>query len=235
MHARALARVALLLFAAGSVTPAYPRSLAVVTVYSDSTFASADWETLDMANLCEGGSVTAWQVVEGGNPGAFRYVSHSISAPISSCPSVAWRFHRCTGATFDAGRQGAILSLDWSCDFREIVPFGPGAKMDFGPAIRQDGQIFYVPLWGANTSWESRGMTGLTPFSFSPLTGTGWPNFTVSGGPIELGFWSGNSNLIPGMIFRNEAGFDNWRVTLHLDASITAGRGSWGQLKTLYR
>ena len=75
----------------------------VVTV-SDDQFNDADWFATVYA-VSGGATQTVAQHATGGNPGAFRYMTHTMPAP-----GGVYIFHRYVADAYDPSAQGAITS-----------------------------------------------------------------------------------------------------------------------------
>ena len=129
------------------------------------------------------------------------------------------------GAIYDPSTQGAIDGIDFSWDvFVEHVAGG-------GIVLRQGG-VFYYSLKQQLSSpfpmfWETVVGTGVGATGFlaceglyGPIctgTGTGNPDFSNSGGPIEFGFFQAVSILggssTTSVTFTSR--IDNWSVTVN--------------------
>jgi hypothetical protein len=172
------------------VTPVH-----AVTLISDNTFNTTDWNAskVDDTTLSGDAIVVANQSATGGNPGAYWDITHEWDVNPSGV-TVTFA-HMFTPSSYDPS-TGAIdsltVSFDAFCDFAPIV-----AAIGFGPMLKQDG-IYYAHSGGAAAlvgfGWSSFNFPNLTELSFIDYydTGLAHPDFSATGSPIELGFWSGN-------------------------------------------
>lgn len=205
----------LILLAAGVFTmlaTIAPLPVGATVVIADQTFNTADWTITEFAN---GGSTqSATQVASGGNPGSAREMSHFL--PGSSSITV---LHIFNAASYDPSTQGAIASIDFSEDRIELTPPFSGAAIGAYFLLRQGGGTWYAntDLTFSNTSWATISLTGLLAGNFNLLGGSGVPDFSSSGAPMQFGFLRSNSNSNQNV----EAAYttynllDNWRVTIN--------------------
>jgi hypothetical protein len=165
-----------------------------------------------------GGTQAASQQSSGGNPGDYRYITNTVNGPAGS---TIFGFHKKIGATYDPQTQGAIGSISYSED--SIMFFGFGEGQATGPALMQDGRIFYgfspLPpgyLMSNQWSWTHQTLTSLQADSFVAgflPTGSEHPDFSSVGDPIVFGFWRGNATAGGG--YTIIAGIDNWSLTVN--------------------
>jgi hypothetical protein len=214
---------------------ATPPATAGTTTFLDGTFMPADWEQVIIIYVGNGGVVQSSQVTTGGNPDAYQLVHNDLRPAPPGGTTAIYAFHRRVGATFDPSAQGVLLAIDWQVDFRMTAPWFPGAAMAFGPALRQGGIIYYRYQAKSNTTWETYSATGLTAADFVPYGGTSHPDFSPLGGPIEFGYFTANGTTDSYAGSINEAGFDNWSMTLSFDETVPVRPETWSKIKALYR
>jgi hypothetical protein len=195
--------------------------IAVASVtFSDGTFNNADWQVPIMYQGYNGGTLNAYQVASGGNPGSYQEVDTTLNGVGGNTPwSNIVAFHQQLNSTYDSSVQGAISSIDFSLDVENHIYVG----LAIGAAIEQNGML-YAPLpLGTNgpTTWTNYTETGLTASSFwhvinSPPTFAfvpGQPDFSSTGAPISFGYYTFEATTdVPYTI---DAGYDNWSVTVH--------------------
>lgn len=152
---------------------------------------------------------TATTQATGGNPGAFRQMTHTFSTA-----GDIWVNHIFGSATYNPQQQGAITSIDYAED--QAVLSGPflGAAVAGWFIIIQNGQSFeraLNPNAFSSTTWVRSTLSGLTPASFAPAPG---PNFSATGAPMQFGYRRANTNTSASAQFTITHAIDNWRVTI---------------------
>jgi hypothetical protein len=191
--------------------------------FADGTFAESDWQLRVFCPAGNGGRVVATQVVSGGASGPYREIEHTLfSAPPGQESTVA-SFHWRIGATYDPTAQGAIGSVDYSEQSRNITG-GPGEGQGANMALRQDGVVFVGPYFTTpSSSWQLHAFQNLTVDSFMPLQegGPAHPDFSTSGTPIEFGFLRSNSTAGGGG-YTIAGGIDDWTVVVRVDPNPPA-------------
>lgn len=196
-------------------------TLSAVTVVRDGDFADADWELLvysfkSTLGAQPGGTVDASQQ-SGGNPGTMRrVVNHIAPAPSQTEYSSTWGVHLKKGFTYDPSVQGAIATIDYSEDARKIT-----SGQLTGLAIRQAGKVYYTQAdIFTNPAWTRVEQLAIVPGNFAEITAAGpvqgsRPDFSASGGPLEVGFIRANSNGNGGGAYSVTGDIDNWEVRLN--------------------
>lgn len=183
-------------------------------VAADSTFALADW-TWDQYSSGSGGAATPTQNANG-NPGTCRRVSHAVNGGTG----VLQVFHKYLGATGTVlPSQGGIDRIDMTLDARYISGVG-GNGHQIGLALEQGGIAYRTTGQVTNSSgnWVTRQSAWLRASDFTRFDGlAGNPDFSTSGGPIQLGFRTANSNS-GGGAFNQIVSYDNWSVRVHFVA-----------------
>ena len=205
----------LLLVLVGVVVFGGGEQLSAEVIFSDTTFASADWLAesgptwllFGQRPSNQGTSFTAMQEATGGSGGgAYRFMTHSL--PPNSSMAVA---HINLLATYDPQGQGAVSEVAYREDNIVFEPPFPGAAAGVAVLLRQAGQD-YVAGWSSysNTTWQSWEIAGLTETDFVNRSG-GHPDFSASAAPIDLGYlrWNGTTAG-----YDRQHGIDNWEVTI---------------------
>lgn len=220
------------------------------TVFSDSTFNDADWTLTVVAGQVTGpptnqavlnpssGTASTAQMLSGGSLGPHREITLSPSQGQPNTFSVVYAYSNRVGAVYDPSTQGAISSIDYY-ESSEIVSSTnsnpPGCLcQQSGLALKQGGVIFFVS-GGVSTpptpnSWAQKQLVSLHAQNFCTFTDyfncTAHPDFSSSGGPIELGYYRVNSTN--GQSFTTVGGLDNWQAVIHtvndVPASSSEGR-----------
>jgi hypothetical protein len=180
---------------------------------SDGVFLDAQWSTATIADTTSGGmTVNAFQVLSGGNPGAYRQVDMSGTGGTGHF-SVA---HVFAPAAWNPATQGAITFLDYSNDLA-APSFGQGTDSPpFLPLVLQNGS-YYEPFANGPSSaaWHTFPAAGIlaSQFNLSHPDGTAdfsaHSDFSASGGPIKFGFAT-VAQASPTI-----GGIDNWQFTVH--------------------
>jgi hypothetical protein len=191
--------------------------------FCDSTFDDDDWAQLVVV-IGRGGSSSAVQVLDGGNPGAYRRVEQQRNAPSSTEPAGVYSVNLKIDAIYSPAVQGAIESIDYSED--AIAFAGSFNVQQTGPALCQDGSCYVrgVATVDPFDTWQTVQTDRLSADDFYlldpdvPPVGideTKHPDFSASGATIEFGFYRANRGFpgTPATDLR-EAGIDNWSITV---------------------
>jgi hypothetical protein len=200
---------------------AWHASAGAVTV-SDDTFVNGNW-SLTQFSSGSGGTVAAAQSATGGNPGAFRITTDtltgggvvsavlgaSIYAPFVYTPTVS----------------GGIGSISYSEDAACTSGcFGSGQST--GPALLQNGKFYILSsstvITGPATTFASHALSGLTALDFGLVSVVGGaivdatqhPDFSATASPIQVGYFRANGTGPGGGGYTLAAGIDNWQITI---------------------
>jgi hypothetical protein len=195
------------------------------TVFTDGIFNNADWSLTTITNPAGAGStVGANQIATGGNPNQYRIVFHTLQ--ITAPNSLVVGVHMNALSFYNPSTQGAISTINYSEDSINLINQGGGGQAT-GLAIIQGGNIYVqrnpiltMPFSGFST-WTANPAPGLVASDLYLIDNAGNffagsnPDFSASGGPMQFGFYRGNSsgNVSSGS-FITEAGIDNWRVEI---------------------
>lgn len=203
-------------------------------VASDGTFNPSDWDVTIFYAPGNGGRIdVADQVPTGGNPGAYREIGLTVYGTDYQHPySGIWTFHRYIPFVYNPSVDGAIALIDYDEDWIHLS--GPGDGEATGPALRQGGVVYFDgPFATPDFEWTHLGLTGLraTDFIRADLSGA-HPDFSSSGGPIEIGFYRANSASDGG--YSEDCGIDNWTLNIHPEGPVPVQTTSWGRIKALF-
>jgi hypothetical protein len=168
-------------------------------ILSDSTFTAANWQTVDLAET--NASIAFTQLTQGGNPGSFGEITVSGPAGSTYVGIIS------SVLTYDPSTQGAITSLSFSVDYKqESASGGIPVQLEL-----EQGGNFYLwsngPFVNNETSWTS--YSEVSPISSG---GTGLPNFSSSGAPIEFGFGVSMFSFDP---VQSTVGLDNLVIQIN--------------------
>lgn len=213
--------------------------------FLDSEMADADWVIRSEGGSPPGlASHTFGQETSGGNPGAYRQMTHvtpvdPAGGPVTSISVI----HERSSWVYDPASQGAIESIDLEMD-RIVLFTTPGSGGAVGHTFRiiQGGNTFF-PLLSidpgafSNTSWQSVSLLGLSASQFvnstNPATAFN-PDFSSLGGPIMFAYARSNSNTGQGAEVTTIHGVDNFGVTIQMlpepSAAVLVGIGLIGLL-----
>jgi hypothetical protein len=181
-------------------------------VIFDATFHDSDWSrTAVLRAGPDSFTQLAEQVTDGGNPGAFRKMTHSWGGGTSVAV-----FHIFENRSYDPGTMGAIASFDYSEDGIVLPGSLTGGLVGRAIALLQDGILYSGGEQAGgfgNTTWQAYTVNGLTATDFRSLAGTDHPDFSAQGKPLYFGYV--RTNTITGSLTRTMIhGIDNWQVTI---------------------
>ncbi len=200
----------------GGPTPILPSAWA--QTFSDDTFNNTDWDILAeiFVNNDErgGGNVGALQVEEGGNPGTFRQVQQALTSADDSATILA--FHRNANAVYTPSTQRAISTIGFSID---AITFSEGSPLAVGPALMQNGGIYFSAGTNTDRKWNTVSFSDLTVESFFNLDFFS-PNFSKTGSAITFGFAVSSSGFADLTDVEFSGGVDNWSVTITPESAL---------------
>lgn len=184
-----------------------------VSPVADSTFTNADW-SLTTYNLIGAGTIDmVGQDNTIGNPAPSRRVRNN---PAGGGASVGG-FHKyiAPGQVIDPASDN-VGSLTFSIARRHGSGFG--AQL-FTLAIEQDGVVYrtgpVLASVGGSTTFSTHTLTHALG-DFVRVDGLpGFPNFSASGSPISVGFWSQTTTALADGGYNNVAYYDNFSVTVN--------------------
>lgn len=204
-----------------------------VTSFFDGVFNDPDWTLAPITNPLGTGSFTnGFQMPVGGNGGSYRIVRNSLA--IGGPGAAIVGIHMNVTAFYNPSSQGAITSINYSEDSINFVNQG-GNGQGSGLAIIQGGNtyilrnpILVMPYAGYST-WTANPAAGITASDMWMIDNAGNlfsglnPDFSITGGVMQFGFWRGNSSgSASSGVFNSECGIDNWSVTLIPAPGVTA-------------
>lgn len=173
--------------------------------FADTTFNNSDWSST-VLDATAGTTTSAVQQGAGGNPGAFRRMTHNLPGV-----SAAYVFHEYLPASYNLA-AGPITLIDYSEDHIEFNPPFGGAKIGWAAALRQGGTVYHTALNETpNTSWETGILNNLTALDFTEFNGTAHPDFSINGLPVHFGYLRWNTHFAGPITI--DQGIDNWRVS----------------------
>ena len=183
--------------------------------FVDATFANSSWTTSKIADTTAGAAATvsAFQNLSGGNPGAYREVDETCKSPGGMFVA-----HFLGGAIYSPKSEGPIAAVSFSCDFIEFNPPSAGAQVGFGLLVQQGGTNFIVFNSSGSTSWITTNQPGLSAAAFFNIdTATGkkgnaHPDFSSQGSDIAFGYITVTSSAAGAIT--NQCGIDNYSVTV---------------------
>ncbi len=193
-----------------------PRS--ATTVFEDTEFADSDWQVTVIAN--DGSPTqTAASAPSGGNPGAYRHMTHNTGQG----PSSLFVYHFNRNAVYSPATLGAITGIDFREDRRVFgESFDPNAAVGATFALMQGDRIFIETTTAtaafSNLQWTTTELAAELR-NFGQMAGPPCPeggrcpDFTAAGAPITFGYGRGQGALF-GQSFFTTQGIDNWRVTV---------------------
>ena len=210
--------------AASSLVLLAGSSSASIATYFDGIFQPSDWNELVITNADGIPSTTAVsQSLVGGNSNEFRRINLSLTATAPG--GSVWSLSINNNAFYNPSTQGAITFIDYSEDSINFLA-NSGNGQGTGLLVLQGGSIFVqrnpllVMPQPAFTNWAPNAAPGLVAADLWELNPNGLlnqfsnPDFSASGGVMQLGFWRGaSSGNFVGTAFR-EAGIDNWSVRI---------------------
>ncbi len=192
--------------------------------FTDGTFVSTDWSAAKTADTTAGQTAffTAIQESAGGNPGAYRMTTLDWAYDGTSA-SQGFRVAALdSNAIYNPSVSGAIGSLSFSLDGvinNRATHSAVGERL----VIYQSGTYYYSTeslLTGGFGIWTTDSSSGLGGSDFTTLPGTGHPDFSATGAPIEFGY-SLETFSTPADASAAEDGFfyglgtDNFSVTVN--------------------
>lgn len=217
------ARTSTLLVAAAIGAAAITSSANAVT-FLDGIFNNPDWTLTTITNAGGAGSFTnGFQMPVGGNPNQYRIIRNTLV--VNGAGSAIVGVHMNVTAFYNPS-GGAISVINYSEDSKNFLNQG-GNGQGSGCAIIQGGRtylqrnpILVMPYATFNT-WQPNVASGLVASDFYEIDNAGNifagnnPDFSISGGTMQFGFWRGNSSgTFTSGTFNTECGIDNWSVNI---------------------
>ena len=189
-------------------------------VFQDGEFAPANWQVTAISSPPNNGAThTEERSADGGNPAAFRRMTHTFPANQQSLGVM----NLSASALYEPAVSGAILTIDYSEDCALFSAGNPTFQVYPALLIEQAGRRYRSALSSVfasactSPSWTTmRKDASLAAADFELLDGPACgaaqacPDFSASAPPIRLGFVRfAAANTTPTV-----HGIDNWRVTV---------------------
>jgi hypothetical protein len=199
---------------------------ASAVTYFDGVFNNSDWSLTTITNAGgAGSSVGAFQIPVGGNPNEYRIIRNNLN--INGAGSLVLGVHMNNTAFYNPVTQGAVTSINYSEDSINFLNQAGSNGQGSGLAIVQNGNtyvmrnpILVMPYSGYST-WTFNPAAGLVASDLWMIDNAGNlysglnPDFSATGGIMQLGFWRGNSSgSATSGTFNSECGIDNWHVEI---------------------
>lgn len=192
----------------------------------DGTFNDSDWTTIKLADNTVGSAAaaSAGQSPAGGNPGAFRSLTHHWTTLVSGA-GISFA-HIDVANAFQPLLDGALTSFNLS--YQAIVTSAPLVNaIGFTPLLLQSGDYYNLDAaaFQANhgvafnnavilgQGWTSKSFTGLIASDFKKFGSVGAPDFSASGGDIFFGYLTSNGGSGAVLTINATGGLDNFNVS----------------------
>jgi len=188
-------------------------------ITTDDTFSDSDWDD-EVQTFGAGGTGGGGHLSFNGQAGAgpsYRQITITVNNAGSGSAAQVAVFAIKRGAVYFPPSDGAIFSIGYS---ESSINQSSGNGQYSAPAIRQNGKLYTLVPGGKAFStpeptWTDHSLTGLTQNDFRTIASAAdHPDFSASGGRIEVGFMrlytvqaGGNGGTVKG-------GIDNYRLTL---------------------
>lgn len=191
-------------------------------VFSDEEFAPADWTT-QVVHATNGATQSMNRVSSGGDPGAYRWMSHTLPAAPGGTSTRLWVFHRYLAGTVDPSLT-PVAEVDYAED---AVLLATGWAVGSRAALLQDGVVYVGPssLVVTNLLWRPFCSAKLTAADFTDVesvVGLGTarhPDFSRTGTPISFGYLRHNGTSSTSQVYIPH-GIDGWRVVVRCVDSV---------------
>lgn len=208
----------------GSIVAAASASLVVssmpAVVFQDGEFLATDWLLSAIASPAQNGPAHSEALTAtGGNPGAYRGMTHEMSTGPSSLRVV----HHYQGASYDPVSQGAIHVIDYTEDCIRLNAAVTNRLVDSSPLIEQAGRRYVAktPNVCNSTRWAAMpARSGLGARDFAILDGPACPSneacpdFAGNAQPLHFGFVRSAELAASSAAVSIAHGIDNWKVTV---------------------
>ncbi len=212
--------ILLKLLAAAAIAAAPAARAAVVSqvVFSDHTYADANWTIVNQFGL-----VSAGQVATGGNPGSYRQVALGVGQNAPFVGQLNNTF------VYNPTAQGAITGITYNMDLETLNAAGAG----YFALLSQNGNFYIDNVHGGNAganTWLNQNIVlNLSDFALLTVTAgvdafvidrTKLPDFSATGAPITFGYEvaAGGAGF-----FTSITGIDNDPIILTVTPPVTSG------------
>jgi hypothetical protein len=182
---------------------------AAAASYADGNFLDADWSATILAQSGPPVSFAAARVTSGGNPDAYRRLSHTYGGFGDITTG-----HLLESAVYDPAAQGALAEVDVAFDLL-LLSGGSSGTVAYGALLEQAGSFYQAGFELSTATWTSHSLEGLTAASFGKVSGPGaaTPDFSAGGAPITFGYYASNGTGLASQT-STLSGIDNWEVTV---------------------
>ena len=211
--------IVLSLVAAASIASAPAVRAAIVNqvIFSDQTYADANWTVVNSFHL-----ESAGQVASGGNPGSYRQVILIVGQNLPFVGQLNNTF------VYDPSLHGAITGITYNVDL--ITTNAESAA--YFPLLAQNGKFYLdaASIAGARTNvWTNQnlvldladfGLLKISAFDQLVVDHTATPDFSAAGSAITFGYEveTGGAGF-----FGSVTGIDNDPITLTVIPSVAGG------------
>jgi hypothetical protein len=187
-------------------------------VHQDTEFSPADWTVSAIATPAASSAThDEQQVATGGNPGAFRTMTHRMPSGAGSLSIL----NASTTASYDPASQGAIYVIDYAEDCRVFPANFTIHSVGSTLLVDQGGRRFAAKGSGCMSSgWSSLpSRNSLAAADFNQIVGPGCgigescPDFAATAAPLRFGFVRILS-LTSGQATTLVHDIDNWKVSI---------------------
>jgi len=186
-------------------------------VFQDSEFQATNWSIAEISEPTTGGPThVEEQVLNGGNPGAYRRTTITMSAG----PSRLHVFDTFASAVYDPASQGPLYIVEFTQDciaLSETLGVGPTLLLE------QNGRRYIAseltPCEPGTWSNMTLNPAHLSVWNFYRVDGPtcnaseACPDFSAGGKPIRFGFANSNQALAAYAGGSGGFGIDNWKVS----------------------
>jgi hypothetical protein len=189
------------------------RAGAAQTNFFDGTFNQTNWTVIQADGF--DGTITAYQMTNGGNPGYYMLVNE-----LNFSNWISGFYYQQFGVYQPLNIPGALINYSID-EYADVDDYGVGVGVQ--PALRQNGTNYFCNLgWGnsALSNWVTYSTTNLAASNFdnfipgnNDVGGPGHPDFSAAGSAIQFGYATWNNNN--GLKASRAAGFDNWTVVVY--------------------
>ena len=192
--------------------PATPGTI----IFSDTLFNNSNWTASIIAdNTLGGATVEFGQIDTGGNPGAYRRSKIAWTGGPGQTATVQ---HLLSGAIYNPSVSGAVndITFSWSQNGKDTNGTVPGGY--YGILLLQNGKIFIsTPISNTSNTWFTQpGVTASQGSLFEfPSNYSSHPDFSASGGPMQLGYIVQNSANLSSKPGTSVVDVDNWSAIIH--------------------
>jgi hypothetical protein len=189
-------------------------------VFQDGEFLAQDWSASAIANPAVGGPThDEEQLGTGGNPDAYRRMTHDMSPG----PSSLTVFHLSSASSYDPTTLGAIYLIDYTEDCTQPDLATTSLAVSSNLLVVQSGRRYAVtgPNYCYTAGWNTqlpRDALLATRFTLvdGPACGAGeaCPDFSAGAAPLSFGYVRSTVSAAGAAAGSTLHGIDNWKVTV---------------------